>query len=124
MEGERLSSSTNSGGRAADLQRTKLIGWRFKSDRNKFFFALVGSLACYVGVLFSEVQEKQRRHSSIQKDIEREQWRAQQLGVDKKSDDGFADAYIHKLKESGEYDRNIRKYGNGLIVPKDGNKPV
>lgn len=104
------------------MQKSKFIGWRFKSDRNKFFIALAGSLACYIGVLYSEVQEKQRRHSSIQKDIEREAWRAQQLGVDKKGDDGFADAYIHKLKESGEYDRNIRLYGNGLILPKDTKK--
>lgn len=102
--------------------RSRLIGWRSKTDRNKFLFALVGSIACYVGVLYSEVQENQRRHSSIQKDIERERWRAQQLGIEgQTSDDGFAHAYLHQLKESGEYERNIKKYGSGLILPTKAN---
>jgi hypothetical protein len=104
--------------------RDRIIGWRFKRDRNKFLIALVGSIACYVGVLYSEVQEKQRRHSSIQKDIEREQWRAKQLGREgHMPDDGFATQYIGKLKESGEYDRNIKKYGNGIILPKGSGVP-
>eukprot|EP00331_Platyophrya_macrostoma_P002554 CAMPEP_0176420446 /NCGR_PEP_ID=MMETSP0127-20121128/8611_1 /TAXON_ID=938130 /ORGANISM="Platyophrya macrostoma, Strain WH" /LENGTH=85 /DNA_ID=CAMNT_0017801043 /DNA_START=185 /DNA_END=443 /DNA_ORIENTATION=- len=69
------------------------------------------------------MEGKERRHSSIQKDIEREQWRAAQLGLDAPQkptgdqasngasvvvgDDGFAQKYIEQLKSSGSYIENV-----------------
>mmetsp|Transcript_73714 Transcript_73714/g.85622 ORF Transcript_73714/g.85622 Transcript_73714/m.85622 type:complete len:141 (-) Transcript_73714:188-610(-) len=103
--------------------KSSFTGWRFKRDRNRFLIAVSSCCICYVGVLFTEWKERNRRHSSIQKDIEREQWRAAQLGLDAPQkptgdqasngasvvvgDDGFAQKYIEQLKSSGSYIENV-----------------
>lgn len=107
---------------SADSWKNSFTGWRFKRDRNRFIFAVTACCLTYAGVMFSEWKERNRRHSSIQKDIEREQWRAAQLGLTDKrdvvaadlsitapspADDGFAQQYIEQLKNSGSYIENV-----------------
>lgn len=58
-------------------------------------FGFLFSIGSFFGVWWSMESEKQRRHTSIARDIEREKWRRVQLGLPEKDeyDDGFADRY-------------------------------
>ncbi|EPY34379.1 hypothetical protein STCU_01614 [Strigomonas culicis] len=76
-----------------------IIGWKRKKDRNLVIFALSGCLLTYVAVYLNEERERHRKHKSIEKDIERERWRAQELGLRAPADDGFADTYITATTE-------------------------
>ena len=53
------------------------------------------SIGSFYGVWWSMESEKQRRHTSIARDIERERWRRKQLGLPERDefDDGFAEQY-------------------------------
>jgi hypothetical protein len=55
-------------------------------------------VASYCGSWYFIDSERQRRHQSIARDIERERWRRKQLGlpsdVDGDDDDGFAKRYF------------------------------
>ena len=97
------------------------IGWRRWRDVALFFGSISFIFATYFGVEFFENQQKVRRHHSIERDIERELWRARELGlvgpagtedvssttndesgkaraVTSVDDDGFADKYLDELK--------------------------
>ena len=60
---------------------------------------MVGVVAIFTWINWSEEVEAKRRHSSIEKDIERERWRAKELGRTTVMDDGFADRYMASLKK-------------------------
>ncbi|ESL05999.1 hypothetical protein TRSC58_06334 [Trypanosoma rangeli SC58] len=73
------------------------IGWNRLRDRQLFFGSILVAASIYTAVYYSEESERQRRHTSIEKDIERERWRAKELGLGEPRDDGFADAYLQKV---------------------------
>lgn len=67
-------------------------------------FGVLFSLGSFYGVWWSMEQEKNRRHTSIARDIEREKWRRKQLGLPEKDvyDDGFADIYENQEKNKAD----------------------
>ncbi|EAN89012.1 hypothetical protein C3747_16g1164c [Trypanosoma cruzi] len=74
------------------------IGWNRLRDKQLFFGSLFFATSIYAAVHYSEEKERRRRHVSIENDIERERWRAKELGLEEPRDDGFADAYMKKLR--------------------------
>lgn len=74
------------------------------ADRRVFFgsLALAGMMMC--GVVLLDEREKVRRHKSIAKDIARERWRREQLGIpaEVQPDDGFADQYMVAQKNAAD----------------------
>ncbi|KAH8604937.1 hypothetical protein ERJ75_001664800 [Trypanosoma vivax] len=77
-----------------DQKALKWIGWRRRTDRHMFFGSIFAAIAIYASVYYSEERNRERRHASIAKDIERERWRAQELGYGVPTDDGFAERYL------------------------------
>ena len=79
-------------------------------------------IGTFVGVSVNEELQKVRRHSSIAKDIEREKWRATQLGLETR-DDGFAETYMNDLiKKKGHPTPAITATNTlvALTAPDDG----
>ncbi len=76
------------------------IASRFPWRRAKYFvLSTVFCVGTFVVVSLQEEVQKTRRHSSIERDIEREKWRAKELGKEVK-DDGFAEKFILEKKMS------------------------
>ncbi|KAG5484629.1 hypothetical protein CUR178_07220 [Leishmania enriettii] len=71
----------------------QLVGFKRASDRHLVVGCTLAALGIYWAVYFSEENERNRRHASIEKDIERERWRARELGLAAPTDDGFAERY-------------------------------
>ncbi|AIN96002.1 hypothetical protein LPMP_090860 [Leishmania panamensis] len=71
----------------------QLVGFKRPSERRLVIGCALTALAIYWAVYFSEEKERNRRHASIEKDIERERWRARELGLAAPTDDGFAERY-------------------------------
>ncbi|KAH9586376.1 Protein Pet117 [Trypanosoma melophagium] len=76
------------------------VGWSRPRDKYIFFGSIIAAIAMYVGISYNEEKERKRRHQSIEKDIERERWRAQQLGLETPKDDGFAERYIQRIRQN------------------------
>ncbi|CBH18323.1 uncharacterized protein TEOVI_000177900 [Trypanosoma equiperdum] len=83
---------------SGDQTALKWVGWRRRVDKQLFFGSILVAAAVYAGVYYSEEAERSRRHASIAKDIERERWRALELGLEEPTDDGFADKYIGQTR--------------------------
>lgn len=73
------------------------VGWRRVKDKRMLIASCIAVIATYWIVEWREDRQLKRRHTSIAKDIERERWRAAQLGLDSPSDDGFATKYMQNL---------------------------
>ena len=86
----RVSRTINDDGTVTGM-RSLWQGW-------PMYAAALFVLATYLVVTKTEEQQIARRHTSIEKDIARERWRAQELGL-ASADDGFADKYMTKLNE-------------------------
>lgn len=69
------------------------VGLRRAKDRRLVMASVVFVIVIYNAVYWSEEKVKVRRHESIMKDIERERWRAKELGLRVPTDDGFAERY-------------------------------
>lgn len=76
------------------------IGRMRPRDKAVLYGSVLIALGAYIGVYYTEEIEKNRRHKSIEKDIERERWRARELGLAAPSDDGFADTYLARVQRS------------------------
>ncbi|GET86341.1 hypothetical protein, conserved [Leishmania tarentolae] len=76
-----------------DPRVTHLIGFKRASEKHLVIGCTLTALGIYCAVYFSEEKERNRRHASIKKDIERERWRARELGLAAPIDDGFAERY-------------------------------
>ncbi|KEG07122.1 hypothetical protein DQ04_10821000 [Trypanosoma grayi] len=76
------------------------IGWKRRRDKQIFLGSILAAAAMYAGVYYYEEKERNRRHTSIEKDIERERWRAQELGLGEPTDDGFAKRHIERLHKN------------------------
>jgi hypothetical protein len=63
-----------------------------------FGLSIAFALGTLAAVTLQEEVDKTRRHASIARDIEREKWRAKQLGLEAR-DDGFADKFIEEKKQ-------------------------
>lgn len=84
------------------------IGWRRWRDVVPFVASIAFIFTAYFGGEFYENKQKFRRHQSIEKDIEREMWRAKELGLSTApkdgeapktvDDDGFAEKYLTDAK--------------------------
>lgn len=70
-----------------------LVGFKRARDRRLLLGCTLTAVGIYCAVYFSEEKERNRRHASIEKDIERERWRARELGLSAPVDDGFAERY-------------------------------
>ncbi|KAG5510586.1 hypothetical protein JKF63_06883 [Porcisia hertigi] len=71
----------------------QLVGFKRACDRRLVVGSTLAALGIYCLVYLSEEKERNRRHASIKKDIERERWRARELGLAAPTDDGFAERY-------------------------------
>lgn len=80
-----------------DPLASRWIGWHRAKDRRLVIGSTVLVTVVYFAIWWNEEQERLRKHTSIEKDIERERWRAEELGLGKPKDDGFAEAYLQKL---------------------------
>jgi leucyl aminopeptidase (aminopeptidase T) len=70
-----------------------------RKDAMKLGAAAAFSVVTLFGVWLNDEKQRERRHSSIAKDIEREQWRARQIAEAEgrpveQLDDGFADKFM------------------------------
>ncbi|KPI88426.1 hypothetical protein ABL78_2491 [Leptomonas seymouri] len=77
----------------SDITVQELVGFKRRRDKRLVLGSTLVAIGIYVAVYWSEERERDRRHLSIEKDIERERWRACELGLDKPADDGFVDRY-------------------------------
>ncbi|KAL7700539.1 hypothetical protein N2W54_001249 [Lotmaria passim] len=77
----------------SDVTVQDLTGLKRARDKRLVLFSTLTALGIYVAIYWNEEKERNRRHTSIEKDIERERWRARELGLSKPTDDGFADRY-------------------------------
>ncbi|KAG5485523.1 hypothetical protein LSCM1_07609 [Leishmania martiniquensis] len=71
----------------------QLVGFKRAADRRLVIGCTLAAVGIYWAVYWSEEEERHRRHASIEKDIERERWRARELGLEAPTDDGFAQRY-------------------------------
>lgn len=79
----------------------KWVDFRRPRDKKLVIAACMFVVFTYSSVWWTEEREKRRKHTSIEKDIERERWRADQLGLGApEADDGFADTYLAGLGEN------------------------
>lgn len=76
-----------------DVTVQDMVGFKRARDRRLVIGSACAAIGIYVAIYWSEEKERTRRHTSIEKDIERERWRARELGLEKPRDDGFADRY-------------------------------
>ncbi|TPP41695.1 Ras family protein [Leishmania donovani] len=76
-----------------DPRVTHLVGFKRASERRLVVVCALAALGIYSAVYLYEEKERNRRHASIKKDIERERWRARELGLAAPIDDGFAERY-------------------------------
>lgn len=77
---------------------------------------LFSVLACW-GVWYNDELQRRRRHSSIAKDIERENWRAAQIAASEgrpfqRVDDGFAERFVADPKNAKDVDEARRVVGD------------
>jgi hypothetical protein len=77
----------------SDVTVLEMVGFRRARDKRLVVGSALTAIGIYVAIYWSEEKEKNRRHTSIEKDIERERWRARELGLGKPTDDGFAARY-------------------------------
>ncbi|CAD2220389.1 hypothetical protein AGDE_02041 [Angomonas deanei] len=103
----------------SDPRLKHLIGFKRKRDRNLALFSIFGCIFVYFAVYFSEEREKNRRHNSIEKDIERERWRAQELGKEVHHDDGFAEKYIEQEQQKRKDPSAYESIWKTLTVKKE-----
>lgn len=83
-----VSRTTNDDGTVTGI-RSLRQGW-------PIYAAVLFVVVTYLVVTKTEEANMARRHESIEKDIERERWRARELGLHSK-DDGFAENYMTTL---------------------------
>lgn len=76
---------------------SRLVGWRRAKDKRLVAGCTALVLVIYFAVWWSEEKERLRKHTSIERDIEREKWRAEELGLEHPTDDGFAEHYLQTL---------------------------
>lgn len=77
-----------------DTAVQQLVSFKRPRDRRLVVGSCITAAAIYLAVYYSEEKQRDRRHASIAKDIERERWRAKELGLVDPVDDGFAEKYI------------------------------
>lgn len=81
-------------------KKSPLVYWSRPRDAAAFLCGAAFVVSTFAGVMMYDTKERTRRHSSIEKDIERERWRAKELGLGApEDDDGFATAYTKKVVE-------------------------
>jgi len=77
-----------------DAAIQQLVSFKRPKDRRLVIGSCIMAASIYIAVYLSEERQRERRHASIGKDIERERWRAKELGLMEPVDDGFAENYI------------------------------
>ncbi|KPA77597.1 putative mitochondrial hypothetical protein [Leptomonas pyrrhocoris] len=77
----------------SDVTVQEMVGFKRARDKRLVICSALTALGIYVAIYWSEERERTRRHTSIEKDIERERWRARELGLGKPTDDGFVERY-------------------------------
>jgi hypothetical protein len=99
--------------------RTKGALFQFR-DVRIFSFGLLFSTGACAGVWYYTSQERTERHKSIARDIERERWRRQQLGLPAEDDDGFTtkfEARPENLEDVVDAKKSLERTKSELLLP-------